>query len=84
MSEASQRENPSVSLSVQQRVDEVCVRFEDAWRAGQRPRIEDFLGEVSEPEHSFLLRQLLKMELDYRHLGGNGPAWRTTASASRR
>jgi hypothetical protein len=46
-------------LSQAQRVDRVCDRFEGAWQAGQRPRIEDYLGEVPEPERSRLIRELL-------------------------
>jgi serine/threonine protein kinase/formylglycine-generating enzyme required for sulfatase activity len=48
------------------RLDAICVRFEKAWQAGQRPRVEEFLGDISEPERSELLRELLGLELDYR------------------
>jgi hypothetical protein len=30
------------------RPDQVCDRFEAAWKAGQRPRLEDFLGDTPE------------------------------------
>jgi serine/threonine protein kinase len=53
-----------------QRVDEVCDRFEDAWKAGQRPRIEDHLNDVRAPERSLLLRELLVVELQYRCQNG--------------
>jgi hypothetical protein len=53
-----------------QRVDEVCDRFEDAWKAGQRPRIEDYLGTTPEPERSKLLEELLHVELAYRRQQG--------------
>jgi hypothetical protein len=32
------------------RLEEVCCRFEAAWQAGQRPRIEDQLTGQEEPE----------------------------------
>src|SRR5262249_51703490 len=67
MSDSLQSNEP---LSRAQRVDRVCDRFEGAWQAGQRPRIEDYLGEVSEPERSRLLRELLALELAYRRLNG--------------
>jgi len=34
----------SVSPLTINRMDEVCDRFEAAWKAGLRPRIEDYLG----------------------------------------
>jgi WD40 repeat protein/serine/threonine protein kinase len=60
----------SLSLSVELRIDAVCRRFEAAWKAagagGSRPRIEDYLPAVEEEERWPLLRELLKLELDYR------------------
>jgi anti-anti-sigma factor len=47
-------------------LDRICDLFEDAWLAGQRPRIEDYLGNVSGPERSALLGELLKLDLIYR------------------
>ena len=39
---------PTVDASVSpltiNRMDEVCDRFEAAWKVGLRPRIEDYLG----------------------------------------
>ena len=37
------------SLSLARQVDEVCLRFEAAWQAGQRPRIEEHLADHPEP-----------------------------------
>jgi serine/threonine protein kinase/O-acetyl-ADP-ribose deacetylase (regulator of RNase III) len=54
-------------------VDKVCDRFEAAWLAGQRPRIEDYLDTVSGPERSALLRELLQLDLHYRCCGGENP-----------
>jgi tetratricopeptide (TPR) repeat protein len=58
------------NLSVEQRMDAICVRFEAAWKAGQRPRIEDFLDTVAEAERPALLRELLYLDLEYRGRGG--------------
>jgi hypothetical protein len=38
----------SVPVSGMRRVDEICERFEGAWKAGQRPRIEDYIGQGAE------------------------------------
>jgi hypothetical protein len=54
------------SLSVLLRIVEVCKRFEAAWQARQRPRIEHYLGHVPEPDQAHLLRELLALELAYR------------------
>jgi serine/threonine protein kinase/formylglycine-generating enzyme required for sulfatase activity len=54
------------SLSLLLRVDEVCNRFETAWKADQRPQIEDYLAATPEPERTALLRELLALDLAYR------------------
>jgi serine/threonine-protein kinase len=54
-------------------MEEVCQRFEAAWRAGGRPRIEEYLGAMFEPMRSALLLELLKMELEYRRKQGEQP-----------
>jgi serine/threonine protein kinase len=56
-------ESPSPSLLGH--VAAACDRFEGAWQAGQRPRIEDYLGAFPESERPALLRELLKLELAY-------------------
>src|SRR5215467_1992604 len=64
----------SLSLSVARRIDAVCVRFEAAWRAGQAPRIEDFLGDTQQAERETLLWELLRIEIDHRLRQGDVPA----------
>jgi WD40 repeat protein/tRNA A-37 threonylcarbamoyl transferase component Bud32 len=59
-------ENWLDSTRVASEVDEACDRFEAAWRAGERPRIEDFLGGATDLALPELLRHLLGLELDYR------------------
>jgi hypothetical protein len=48
--------------------EEVCDRFESAWKiaaqTGQRPGIEDHLGNTPEPERSVLLRELITLEIE--------------------
>src|SRR6516164_8201162 len=49
----------SVPLALALRIDEVCNRYELAWKAQEEPRIDDYLGDWAEPERSALLRELL-------------------------
>lgn len=57
-----------------ERAGTICDQFEAAWRAGQRPRIEDFLGDASKPGRPALLRELLARELSHRIRRGEQPA----------
>jgi hypothetical protein len=68
MSGASQPGPESPSRSPSERLNDVCLRFEAAWKQGRRPCIEDELAGVPEPERSTLLRVLLALELEYRRL----------------
>src|SRR6516165_3638848 len=63
----------SLSPSLLQRVDEICDRFEDAWKADQRPRIEAYLGDTPEPERCVLLRELITLDITYRRQAGEQP-----------
>ena len=51
----------------------MCDRFEAAWRAGGRPRIEDELPEAEGMDRSALLREFLQIELAYRLRAGERP-----------
>jgi WD40 repeat protein/tRNA A-37 threonylcarbamoyl transferase component Bud32/Flp pilus assembly protein TadD len=62
-------ESPSLAA----RVDGVCDRFEAAWQAGQRPRIEDYLGDAPEPERAALVRHLIAVDAEYRQKQGEQP-----------
>jgi hypothetical protein len=61
-------EAPSESLA--RLVDQVCNRFEAAWKAGGRPRLEDFLGDLPEPGRAALLRELIALDVYYRRARG--------------
>ncbi len=63
----------SVSPLTINRMDEVCDRFEAAWKVGLRPRIEDYLEETAGPEQSTLWHELLVLELVYRRRQGEQP-----------
>jgi tRNA A-37 threonylcarbamoyl transferase component Bud32 len=61
------------ALSMAQRVDAACHRFEKAWREGRRPRIENFLNELPPAERLALLHELIPLDIDYRRLAGEDP-----------
>ena len=73
MSGTDPGDDPSLPLSQFERVVATCDRFEAAWRAGQRPRVEDYLGDLPDPERPALLRELLAMELEWRRRCGEQP-----------
>jgi serine/threonine-protein kinase len=52
--------------SWEKRIDRLCDRFEAAWSARERPRIEDYLRGLGEPERSELLGSLLDVEIEIR------------------
>jgi hypothetical protein len=60
----------SASLAVARHVDEICVRFERAWMAGERPAIEEYLGDTGEPARSRLLGELVAVEVSCRRRRG--------------
>ena len=70
MSNVSSRSEPSRPLSLNLRINEACDRFEQAWQAGQRPQVEDYLGAAPERGRPALLRELLSLELAYRRQSG--------------
>jgi serine/threonine protein kinase len=63
----------SLPLTMAIRIDEVCDRFEAAWQSGPAPRLEDYLGATEGPERDELLRQLLRVDLEFRHKNGGVP-----------
>jgi hypothetical protein len=58
---------------VEERLDQVCDRYEAAWVEGTAPRLEDYLGESDERMRSALLRELLLLEVHYRRKCGEQP-----------
>jgi tetratricopeptide (TPR) repeat protein len=66
MSQAPSTSDDLLSAAALLRVDEVCVRFEDSWKKGQRPCLEAFLAGTCGPVRMELLRELLRLERCYR------------------
>ena len=57
-------------------VDDLCDRFEAAWQAGQRPRLERYLAKVPRVNREAVLEELLGLELHYRVRQGDVPRLR--------
>jgi hypothetical protein len=73
MSERTHVQDGTRPLSAERRVNAACNRFELAWQAGQRPRIEDYLGDVAAPERAALLSELVALDIYYRRQAGEAP-----------
>jgi hypothetical protein len=58
-----------LSFSQQQEFDRLCSEFEQRWRAGERPRIEDYFSKVS-LLRAQLLTELIAAEVDLRFGAG--------------
>jgi WD40 repeat protein len=63
----------TLPLGQKRRVDQLCDRFEAAWKAGERPAIEPYLTDVTEPLLFPLLRELVLLDAHYRRLRGEAP-----------
>ena len=70
MRPSGQTGDDELSLDDWRRVDAICDRFETAWRAGKRPDLMPLLAEVAGVVRARLLRELLVIELDIRHVLG--------------
>jgi hypothetical protein len=51
-------------------IDQACVRYERAWKAGEKPRPEDYLGGVDVIHRAALLMQLLPIDRHHREACG--------------
>ncbi len=73
MSDEAPTDPAYLPLRVLDRIDQVCDRFEAAWEAGNRPRLEDFLDEIDDAHRFVFLRDLLAAEIAARRRRGEHP-----------
>lgn len=73
MSDPSSRDSWSLATDLEGRVDMLCDRFEAAWRAGQCPRLEDYLAEMGAAGAGDLLAELIPLDIAYRRRRGEEP-----------
>lgn len=64
----------SEPISTADEADRICAEFEQAWRSGDRPRMEDWLDRAASAEKCLLLQELLEIELHVRQQQGDLPA----------
>jgi serine/threonine protein kinase/WD40 repeat protein len=67
MSLATRTHITTLPLPVAERLDAVCDRFEAACEGGLRPQIGDYLEGVDQPAWAVLARELIVLDLHYRH-----------------
>lgn len=53
--------------------DAACDRFEQAWKSGGRPRVEDALAEYDTRTRDLLIDDLIHIEAHYRRRSGDSP-----------
>ncbi|MGD9645295.1 MAG: protein kinase [Pirellulales bacterium] len=63
-----------VRISRADPLDRLCDDFEQAWRQGEPPRLEQFLQGLVEPERVAAFRKLLVIEISCRLRAGESPA----------
>src|SRR5262245_43036488 len=73
MNDEQPQDPGSTTLRMADRLDRACDRFEAAWRAGERPAVEDYLGEAAGAERSALLFELIAADLEWRRRRGERP-----------
>jgi hypothetical protein len=54
------------TLEMQRQIDACCQAFEHAWKAGDTPKLEEFVARVPAAGRAKLLRELIVLELNYR------------------
>jgi serine/threonine protein kinase len=66
MNKEIDRSAPSLPVSKLLEIDKVCRQFEAAWKAGNQPRVDDFLASVPETQRGELQRELESIDAEYR------------------
>jgi eukaryotic-like serine/threonine-protein kinase len=60
-------------LEIQRQVVAACERFENSWRAGEKPTIENQLEDLGPVERSAVLHELVALEVELRSRDGERP-----------
>jgi len=63
-------EHPSLSLTLLNELNNLGDAFEKAWRAGEQPRIEEYLDGRAESDRTTLFQILLEIEVEFRRESG--------------
>ena len=70
MSPGANEQDHDLPFSQEQEIDRLCSQFEQQWRAGQSPSIEEYLNQVAAPLRAALLMELIAAEVDLRQQSG--------------
>ena len=62
-----------LDIGLARQIDEVCRRFEAAWRARCQPRIDDYLVDVVDEGRPALRAELEALERELRQPEGDPP-----------
>jgi WD40 repeat protein/serine/threonine protein kinase len=73
MKETGPTTGVDLALPLVRQVDETCCRFEAACKAGERPRIDDYLADLAAPARDVVQRELIALEIFYRRRAGESP-----------
>ena len=73
MSARATRNGGTLPVAERRHVDKVCDGFESAWRDGKRPDLASFLEGTEGPARTWLFRELLILDLEYRLRAGEQP-----------
>jgi hypothetical protein len=74
MTSPTQHGTPDPShLSMDDRIDLLCDRFEEAWQSDKRPVLEAFVQENEGVDTTALFKELLLLDLEYRRQAGESP-----------
>ncbi len=65
--------DPTLSLTGEKLVDQLCDTFEREWKRGERPRIEDRISGIHGSAQEHLLRELVAVEVEMRRALGENP-----------
>ena len=57
---------PDLSSAVVTKVQEVCAQFEECWKRGESPKVEDWLSRFAPQERPVIFYWLLRVELEMR------------------
>ena len=66
MNKKLDRSEVSLPVSELLEIDKICRQFETAWKAGQQPTVDAFLGDTQEPLRSQLRKDLSATEAELR------------------
>ena len=70
MNDSQSQSHDQQATSRRDRIDRASDEFERRFKAGEQPRIENFLDRAEAADRGPLLAELLRVELELRHATG--------------